>query len=165
METEKRSYDRALLESLPVSKMVYPNGLFDRIKYFIFLIYSPMHGFWRDLLLKLHIIYHHGRQDYLFGTLKKEKGVDDFIRYLTSHGFGNHFVAWRDDDEIASLRMTDGFKKQYHLRIFNDGEIRGHYEFTPEAHPIKHLNEVHMREGRDVFMKVLDGWIDKPANN
>ncbi len=159
--TRERTYNSAYAAGLPISKMIYPDQLINRLKYYIFKIYNPMHPFWRDLLLMLGLIRHTvDRQDYLLGTLREDRKVEDLLAYLVQKGFGNHFIAWVDEGEISSLRLLENFEYQYHIRIFKDGQIRGHYEYTPECHPIHHLKEKDMRDGRELFSQILKGWIN-----
>ena len=79
--------------------------------------------------------------------------------YLLSQGFANHFIAWKDDDQVFSLRKCVDFERQYHLRIFSDGEVRGHFETTPEAHPTMHMKEIGMEARREDFLRYLGDWI------
>jgi len=126
---------------------------------------TPIHPYLRDLSKKLGLVNFDqfvdgkGRQRFLLGLIHPEKKAEHLIEYLTSNGYGNNVVAWQDSGEIASLRLPDGFRFQYHIRIFNDGEVRGHYEYTPEAHPLKHYYEVDMQERRDYFMELLRDFI------
>ena len=104
-------------------------------------------------------IQREGRQDFLLGTLHPERSVHEFVLFLVSKGFGNHFIAWRDADELVSLRQTVDFKYQYHIRIFTDGEVRGHFEFTPEYHPVLHLVRIGFEEKTVEFENLLKGWV------
>jgi hypothetical protein len=80
------------------------------------------------------------RQKYHLGWLSPDKSLADLKRHLsTKWQFGNHFVAWEDTDQILSWRKIVSFNEQYHLRVYNDGEIRGHFELTPEGAPLKHF--------------------------
>jgi hypothetical protein len=47
------------------------------------------------------------------------------------------------------------FRHQYHIRVFEDGEIRGHFEYTPECYPILHMKAVNQVDCRTEFMKVI----------
>ena len=97
-----------------------------------------------------------GRQKYHIGWLAPGKTLEGLKRHLHSKwGFGNHFVAWTDDGQVLSWRKLANFQDQYHLRVFEDGEIRGHFEFTPEAHPIEHFIEKGETEKKDDFLKFL----------
>lgn len=69
------------------------------------------------------------------------------------------FIAWVDKDEAISTRKLDGFDFQYHLRVFKDGEVRGHYEKTPERHPIDHFLDRGMEPRRKEFLEILGDWI------
>lgn len=119
----------------------------------------------RDTLLRLRIIWHEkGRQRYFLGWLIPEKKLDDLKAHLIKNGFGNHFIAWIDEGEYCGLRMRDG-RYQYHIRLFQDGEIRGHYEKTPEYHPVHHFAEVGLEERREYFMRYLEGWVSDSQMN
>lgn len=80
------------------------------------------------------------RQPYHLGWLAPGRTLEDLKEHLaTKHGFGNHFVAWTDSGQVLSWRKLVSFSRQYHIRVFRDGEIRGHFEVTPEASPLKHF--------------------------
>lgn len=114
----------------------------------------------RDLLVKHGIVWHEpGRQRWHLGWLPREHTKETFVKFMESHGFQDHFIAWVDEDEVMSLRKLDGKKHQYHVRLFKDGEIRGHYEFSPEGNLLKHFFEIGMEERREQFMAILKGWI------
>lgn len=149
----------ALKAIVPDSVLPYPDRFIDRAKYFVWrLVFPGPYGKARDGLLSMKLIKHSGRQPYLIGKLDRDK-TESFLKHLKDKGFGNHFVAWEDDDEIIGLRKLDGFDHQYHIRIFKDGEVRGHYEYTPESHCILHLKKIGNEERREYFSKLLDGWL------
>ncbi len=142
-------------KTLPVSRIIFPQGLHDRLKYFLWRVYTPMHPFVRDTLLSLGVIQHVGRQDYLLGKIAEGQSIQEFAAFLISCGYGNHFVAWEDEGEVVSLRRVEDFSRQYHIRIFEDREVRGHYEYTPESYPILHLKEVGQQDRREEFLRLL----------
>ncbi|MEI6660117.1 MAG: hypothetical protein WCK91_01685 [bacterium] len=109
------------------------------------------------LLLKLHIIWHNpGRQQYHIGWLAPGKTLQDLEKHLHEKwGFGNHFVAWTDSDQVLSWRKFENFDYQYHIRVFSDGEIRGHHEYTPESKPLAHFDEVGEDAHMEQFKKYL----------
>jgi hypothetical protein len=152
------------IKTLPASSMVYPDTFKDRLKYITWRLYTPLHPLVRDASVALGIMNHvdkypRGRQPYMLGTIAPGVTMQEFISHMISQGFGNHFVAWKDSGQVVSLRYLDGFKYQYHLRVFEDGEVRGHYEFTPECHPILHMRDDSMEERRAEFLKFLGDWI------
>jgi len=149
----------ALRKHIPDSEIPRPTDFGSVVKYWFWRGVYPFFADIRNGLLALHILHHEGRQNYLLGHLAQGRTVEDFLKYLATHQFGNHFVAWEDDGELIGLRRLDGFEGQYHLRIFKDGEVRGHYEFTPEAHPYKHFFEHGEEERRPDFLKFCGDWI------
>lgn len=121
---------------------------------------TPVFPAVQHFLLRLHIIRHKGRQPFLLGRLKPGRTVEGLKKYLSSkYGFGNHFIAWQDSGQILSWRKRVNFNEQYHLRVFNDGEVRGHFEETPEAHPINHMLERGETDRKEDFMRFLGDWI------
>ena len=140
--------------------MVFPGDFADQLKYAIWRLYTPFHPLVRDTAVALGIVGHEhkyaaGRQPYVLGKLAPGQTMQEFVTYMVSQGFGNHFIAWKDRGQVVSLRHVDGFKYQYHLRVFEDGEVRGHYEYTPECHPVLHMRDDSMQERREDFLKFL----------
>lgn len=105
-----------------------------------------------------------GRQRYHIGYLAEGKTLEDLKTHLhIMWGFGNHFVAWPDEGQVLSWRKINDFNHQYHLRVFEDGEIRGHFEYTPEGHPIAHFDEKGETFHKNQFLKFLGEFVtDKP---
>ncbi|MEK7564439.1 MAG: hypothetical protein AAB510_02625 [Patescibacteria group bacterium] len=136
-------------------------SFFDRLKYkawhHIYRFFLPM----QRTLLKWGIIHHDSsRQKYHIGYLRQGKTLEELKKHLhESWGFGNHFIAWTDTDQVLSWRKLDDFQDQYHLRVYSDGEIRGHYEFTPEAHPLEHLEEKGKKGRKEEFLKFLGDFV------
>ncbi|MEO5635172.1 MAG: hypothetical protein ABIS26_02160 [Candidatus Paceibacterota bacterium] len=134
---------------------------FDKIKQkvwrHIYKIFLKTQGF----LLKLGIIHHAtSRQRYHIGWLAPNKTLEGLKHHLHSKwGFGNHFIAWMDKGQVLSWRKLMDFEEQYHVRVFADGEICGHFEFTPEAHPIEHLNERGEWQAKADFMRFLGDFV------
>jgi hypothetical protein len=83
-----------------------------------------------------------GRQNYLLGRLHPERTLDELQERLRGWDFEHVVMAWTDDGQVLSWRKRVSFTHQYHIRVFEDGEIRGHYEYAPEAAPLWHLLEV-----------------------
>jgi hypothetical protein len=96
------------------------------------------------------------RQKYHLGWLARGKTLQQLERHLhRTWGFGNHFVAWHDTGQVLSWRKLVDFEHQYHIRVFSDGDIRGHYEYTPEAKPLGHFEEVNEQRRLSDFKKFL----------
>lgn len=115
----------------------------------------------QNFLLRTHVIRHDvGRQPYHIGWLAPGKTLEDLKLHLHKEwGFGNHFVAWTDNEQVLSWRKLINFNEQYHIRVFSDGEIRGHYEYTPEGHPIDHLTERGEKDAKKEFLDFLGEYV------
>jgi hypothetical protein len=160
------------IKELPLSRVAYPASLRDQSKYWFWKAYARLYPLIRRVsyhlgIGKLFITYlepgHTGRQEFLIGTLDPSRSARDFAFFLVEQGFGNHFIAWRDSGELVSLRRTVGFEHQYHIRVFKDGEVRGHYEFTPECHPFLHMVRVGFEDRTGEFKHFVQDWV-LPAN-
>lgn len=117
------------------------------------------YGWLRDSLLWLGLASHHGRQNFYLGKLKSNRIRTDLAAHLRQLGFQRDYYAWIDEGEVLSLRKLDQDKYQYHLRLHNDGEVRGHYEYAPDRRPLKHLLAVHQRAREGEFEQMLDGFL------
>lgn len=87
--------------------------------------------------------------------------MQQLVKHLVAQGFAKHFIAWKDDSELVSLRKLENFMYQYHVRIFKDGEVRGHYEYTPECHPIAHLKGMDQEHRPEAFAQFFGNLVTK----
>lgn len=141
-------------------------NFFDRVKQKTWRVIYKFFPTFQHALLRWGIIHHNGgRQRYHIGWLRAGKTLEDLKMHLhTKWGFGNHFVAWTDSGQVLSWRKLTDFEDQYHLRVFEDGEICGHYELTPEAHPLDHFKEKGEINKKEDFLKFLGEYVtDRPA--
>lgn len=129
---------------------------------FIYSFFLPV----RQFLLKLGVVWHKkGRQKYHIGWLAPGRTLRELKNHLhDAWGFGNHFIAWIDEDQVLSWRKLTDFQDQYHLRVYSDGEICGHFEFTPEAHPLEHLEEKGEIDKTEDFLKFLGKFVTQEKN-
>ncbi len=105
-------------------------------------------------------LHEKGRQPYHVGWIHPKKSLAELKRHLKQEwGFGNHFVAWEDPGQILSWRKLADFDDQYHLRVFEDGEIRCHFEYTPESAPLRHFFATRFYPRRNDFLQYLDGYV------
>lgn len=159
--TKKSAAKPAWVKELPYSRMEYPEGAWNKAKYIFWRIYTPCHSVVRDVALVLGVVEHDGRQPYLLGTIAPHLSIREFADILIEKGYGNHFVAWEDEGQVISMRRTDGFQWQYHLRVFEDREVRAHYEYTPECYPIAHMKAEHMQDRHQYFFNLLGDTIER----
>ncbi|KKQ26822.1 MAG: hypothetical protein US42_C0022G0005 [Candidatus Magasanikbacteria bacterium GW2011_GWC2_37_14] len=127
-------------------------------KIFWFII-EPFFPFGRNLVKKLGYNPYPPRQVFALGFLNKNNNQAELEKHLYSQNFIINKVAWVDEGEIMSLRLLDGFEHQYHLRLFKDGEIRGHYELTPEYSPLGHLHDKETTAKTEEFKKILGNFL------
>lgn len=119
-------------------------------------IYKFFHVVQKDLLKTRLIRHTDKKQKYHIGWLAPGKTLEGLKKHLHEKwGFGNHFVAWTDEGQVLSWRKLVDFNNQYHLRVFENGEMRGHFELTPEGHPIDHFTEKGEVDRKDDFLKFL----------
>ena len=131
----------------------------DHLKKILWHIITPVYPLFRDILRMVGYKPYPARQDYHIGWLNPKKTLEQFQKFLESLGFCKNKIAWIDDGEILSLRLKENFRYQYHVRLFNDNEIRGHYELTPEYSPLDHLRDLETTEKKEEFNKLLNGWL------
>jgi len=160
MSTETE--DSIWIRHLPRSKMRYPRRLVDRAKYVLWRAYTPahplVHGAARTLGLKPRSFGVHterGRQNFHLGYIAPHIQIQKFVNHMVAQGFANHFVAWKDESELVSLRRVENFTYQYHIRIFKDGEVRGHYEYTPECYPMSHIRAIGQEDRPQEFARMF----------
>ncbi len=98
------------------------------------------------------------RQHFLIGNVAVPVGAEDMQEKLLLAGFFPNRVAYTDPGQLLSMRRLSDIDPttQYHVRVFSDGEVRGHYEYTPEDKPIAHLQETLFEARTEEFMKLLN---------
>lgn len=123
--------------------------------------FEPFFPTVRDAWVAMGLISHEIRQPYLYGKLKADYTTDDLRKKLEINGFKNDYVAWVDPDEILNMHKIVDTIYQYHVRLFIDGEIRAHHEYTAESHPFKHLYDIGLTDGADYLKPLLVDLVDE----
>ena len=95
----------------------------------------------------------------MIGNLKDGWRLEEVEKELLNLGFEKYYVAWIDIGEALGMRKNQGFEYQYHIRIFDDGEVRGHFELTPEYSTFKHFFDIGKVERSEEFKKMLSGML------
>ncbi len=103
--------------------------------------------------------FHNFRQKYLLGRLNVNYNKESLEHTLRGEGFERAIIAWRDPGEVLSMRKIHNSIFQYHIRLFIDGEIRAHYEYSPESHPISHFFEARFEPETEFFTKLLGNYL------
>lgn len=130
--------------------------MLETTKKFLWKLIEPLFPTLRDLWMGLGFMKHDTRQPYHYGWLKDGLNELDGRRFLQAHGFENDYIAWIDPDEVINMRRIYNTIYQYHVRLFSDGEIRGHLEYTGESHPFKHLFDIGLSDGADYLKPLLE---------
>lgn len=132
---------------------------------FLCALAKPVFPIFRNLFVEAKLVNPptSGRHRYPLGLLKKSFSVKEFQILMRERGFFKQPMAFNDPDQILSLRKLDptDFNFQYHIRLYKDGEIRGHHEKTPEDHPLDHLREIGFTSHREEFLEMLAGVLDR----
>ena len=124
----------------------------------------PVFPFFHEVLLfGKKLLRKNRRGPFFMGVLSPQRSVNEFLQYLVAQGFDRNRFSWRNPGQAVSVRRLDGFHWQYHLRVFRDGEVRVHYEKTPEAHPFDHFFGRGLEHRTDYFQKLLGGWVTAPV--
>ena len=84
-----------------------------------------------------------GRQPFYLRHLAPNESIESIVALLVERGFFGNRIAFTDRGQVASLRRLDEKDptKQYHVRIFADGELRG------ESRPHRSVLERNGRSG------------------
>lgn len=115
---------------------------------------------WPPVLRLIEILrLHNIRQKFFLGHLNSDFSKENFVNLLLDQGFEVDIIAYKDPGQIVGMRKLDTPLYQYHIRLFVDGEIRGHYEYSPEARPVAHSFEVGIKSGKDFFEKILANYL------
>ncbi len=127
-------------------------------KQFLFFFVKPIFPAIRSLFVGMDFIKApKGRQDFALGFLKDSVSLEEFASKIKSLEFFTEKMAFVDPDEILGMRKLDknnpGF--QYHIRVYKDKEVRGHYEKTPEDAPVDHFNEIGFESRREDFISMI----------
>ena len=125
------------------------------IRAFIRKYLSTLFPFLRTKFGFLRCLRYKGREDYLLGHLKGNISIEQAKVFLENSWFHSYSVAWIDIGEILWMRKNDGFEYQYHIRVFDDGEVRWHYELTPEYARFRHFFDFDKSEKKTEFWEMI----------
>ncbi len=115
----------------------------------IYIIWPPV------LRLIEFLKLHNSRQKYILGHLASNFNKETLTQFLLAQDFEFDVIAYKDPGQILGMRRLDTPLYQFHIRLFSDGEIRGHYEYSPEAKPIAHSFEKGIEPRTDYFKRIL----------
>lgn len=152
MQTESQSPARAWLKAIPYSRVNYPFSAAGILRNGFWRAYTPFHHLLRNSLAASNAFKHGKPKDFL-GKIAPHLSIEEFVGFLVGHGYGNHFVAWKFKGEVVSLRRVENFTHQYHIRVFDDGSVCGHYESTPESHPFTHMKDFFYMKTKNIGIK------------
>ena len=99
------------------------------------------------------------KRDFFIGHLAANRTAVDLEDHLVRQGFEQDPIAWKEEGEVMSLRRRVSFEYQYHIRLFDDGELCGHFELTVESNPRAHLAEKEFYDKKAEFLEFLGDWV------
>ncbi len=103
---------------------------------------------------------HSGRQPFLLGRLHPRYTSDNLKAHLKANGFETAVLAWKDTDEVLSMRKVNEHAFQWHIRLYTDGEIRGHYEYSSEGNPLGHVLGKLFKPEKEFFGALLGDFLE-----
>ncbi len=122
---------------------------------------EPLFPTIRDIWIRLGFMKQPPRQNFHYGYVKAGVTITQVRQLLKQHGFSHDYIAWVDPDEVLNMRKIVNIIYQYHVRLFSDGEVRAHHEYTGESHCFKHLFEKGMTKGEDYLYPLLKEILDE----
>ncbi len=123
-------------------------------------IWRFVYKVWPPVLRVLEKLkFHNYRQEWLIGYFGEKYCKSDLVKLLEKNGFENAILTWKDPGEVLSMRKVDKKIFQYHIRLFDDGEIRVHYEYSSEGGPWKHCVEDGFKPCEGYFKKLLGDYL------
>ncbi len=136
--------------------------LWEKLKHFLWRLFEPLFPTTRDTLMFLGFMRHDERQRFALGWLKPGVTHRQVRATLVAQGFSDDYLAWIDPEETLNMRKLVESIYQYHVRVFSDGEVRGHREYSTESHPLKHLFEKGMTRGSEYLRPLLQPLLVPP---
>ena len=131
-----------------------------KIKKSLWLLTAPIWPITRMCMGKWRIVWREQDKDKKhIGYLKPGKTVKEFHAFMRSRGFKRHYMAYKDIDELFSMRKLHQETHQYHLRFYRNRQITGHYELAPETSTIKHLREIGLEFRKEDFLEIMGEWV------
>ncbi len=97
--------------------------------------------------------------DFKLGKLKSTIQLKEFKAFLHRRGFERNHLAWVYDHEVLNVRKRLLNGRQYHIRVFKNGAVKGHYEYSPEHSPLKHYWCERIEARKNEFKNLLGGFL------
>lgn len=142
--------------------MLPQRSLFTRLTWHFMDITMPLI---RDFMLKFRIVRRLARrQRFHVGWIKPEFAPERAVAHLKMNGFEVVRPEWIDHGEVVGLRKLLNHERQCHIRFFEDGEVRAHVEYAPEARPFAHLLEQGFHAAQNIVYELLHEFIERRAH-
>ena len=97
--------------------------------------------------------------DFKQGELKEDITFRQFMQYLDALGFEKNPMAWNFNNEVLNVRKRFKSGTQFHIRVFKDRTVNGHYEYSPEYAPVWHWYQRMLEPRREEFRRILGNFL------
>ena len=94
---------------------------------------------WRRARIMLRIYSDRGKAEYFLFSLPESIPPKDFYEKVIPLHYQYDPFATQYRGQIFSVRKLEG-QMQYHVRVYKDGSISGHYEHNYEFHMKSHVS-------------------------
>lgn len=117
----------------------------------------------KKVFVRKHSSTYQGRRPYHVGWLAPDKSLDDLKLFLHNQwGFGRNIMHVDEPGLVLSWQKVTPDHGSYNIRVYSDGEIRGHYEVIPETGVLERKEDKGEAETKEEFLRFLDGFsVDK----
>jgi len=95
---------------------------------------------------------HKEHKDFRIGVVKDISGARAF---LENQGFEDAILAWKAKGEVVSMRSIYNGRFQHHIRVFENGVVKGHKEYSPEGNPLGHIFNKYLEPDHDFVTVIL----------
>jgi len=94
----------------------------------------------------------HKKEPFPIANIGKKPNIKEVERRLVLLGYQPNYFSWGHRRQVTSMRRIydvdeNGIWRQYHIRVYKNGDVWGHEEICYDRNAIKHLTHtIHTKE-------------------